>query len=196
MTSYMLIMFLYDVISACRDVTDVRCRHVHVDTSHSPADFGEILRGKKADRTKPWGFLWGCEVRKRWSWFSKVRVWGSFGRLRFSKRVSKTFFMSAPCSTCINSMGWGGSCGEAQRHPPDKNWTGMGSRRDSQSTVEVSVLVHGLCGLCWVRSGWGLTQSLLRIVQLLSQNLDVYHPQIQSIPCASISPSMDTSRRW
>jgi hypothetical protein len=43
----MLVMFLYDVISACRDVTDVRCQHVHVDTSHSPADFGEILRWKK-----------------------------------------------------------------------------------------------------------------------------------------------------
>jgi hypothetical protein len=49
----MLVMFLYDVISACRDVTDVRCQHVHVDTSHSPADFGEILRGKKADCAKP-----------------------------------------------------------------------------------------------------------------------------------------------
>ena len=47
MTSYLLILFLYDVIITCRDVTDVLCQHVHVDTSHSPADFGEVLREKK-----------------------------------------------------------------------------------------------------------------------------------------------------
>jgi hypothetical protein len=48
MTSYLLILFLYDVIITCRDVTDVLCQHVHVDTSHSPADhLVRFCAGKK-----------------------------------------------------------------------------------------------------------------------------------------------------
>jgi hypothetical protein len=48
MTSYLLILFFYDIIITCRDIEDVRCQHIHVDdTSHLPAGVVRFCTGKK-----------------------------------------------------------------------------------------------------------------------------------------------------